>query len=54
MGVGKKQNLVHIIDLGLSKRYKCPKTGKHLEFIKKKNVIGTMRYASLNAHKGYS
>ena len=27
LGFGKKQNLVHIIDLGLSKRYKCPKSG---------------------------
>ena len=36
IGVGKKSNLVHVIDLGLSKRYKCPKTGKHLEFIKTK------------------
>ena len=36
LGFGKKQNLVHIIDLGLSKRYKCPKSGKHLEFVKAK------------------
>lgn len=27
IGAGKKSNLVYMIDYGLSKRYKCPKTG---------------------------
>lgn len=54
IGVGKKQNLVHIIDFGLSKRYKCPKSGQHLEQKPNNNVIGTMRYCSLNAHQGHT
>lgn len=46
-------NLVYIIDFGLSKDYICPETGKHYEFSDNKRFVGTPRYASLNTHLGY-
>jgi serine/threonine protein kinase len=42
-----------MIDFGLSKRYKCPKTGEHVKRKKGKGVIGTPRYCSLNAYRCY-
>ena len=52
IGTSKKQNLIYVIDFGLSKRYICPKTNEHITF-RKTNFIGTPRYSSLNAHLGY-
>jgi serine/threonine protein kinase len=40
--------IIHIIDFGLSKFYQDDE-GKHIPFIEKKGVIGTARYASINA-----
>jgi serine/threonine protein kinase len=42
-----------MIDFGLSKRYKCPKSGKHKEPKKVNGIMGTPRYCSLNAYIGY-
>ena len=39
-----------MIDFGLSKRYKCPKTGDHVKNVKRNCFVGTPRYASANAH----
>jgi len=30
IGTGKKVNIIHLIDFGLSKRYISPKTGLHI------------------------
>ena len=38
-----------MIDLGLAKRYKEPKTGKHIAAKNNKSLTGTARYASMNA-----
>ena len=43
---------VHIIDLGLSKQY-IEDDGKHIKFIEGKGVTGTVRYMSVNNHKGF-
>ena len=42
-----------MIDFGLAKRYKCPKTDEHIKHKLKIGVTGTARYASLNAHEQY-
>ena len=50
IGPNKKTTCVYLIDFGLSKRYKCPKTGEHILEKSKAGVIGTPRFCSLNAH----
>lgn len=45
-------SIVHIIDLGLAKRYRDPKTGDHIPYNDHKSLTGTARYASLNTHLG--
>jgi serine/threonine protein kinase len=44
--------MVYIIDFGLAKRFKDPKTGEHIPYKDGKNLTGTARYASLNTHLG--
>jgi serine/threonine protein kinase len=52
MGLGKKSHIVHLIDFGLSKKYRDPKTHQHIPYKENKNLTGTARYASINAHLG--
>jgi serine/threonine protein kinase len=52
MGVGKKKHLVYVIDFGLAKRYRDPKTGMHNPYLDGKSLTGTARYASINTHLG--
>jgi len=53
MGLGPTADRVHVMDFGLSKRYLDEKTGKHIECAKRSGLTGTVRYTSLNQHKGY-
>merc|ERR1712139_81775 len=52
IGLGKKANQIHIIDFGLAKKYRDPKTQQHIPYRENKNLTGTARYASMNAHLG--
>lgn len=52
MGLGKKGNLVYIIDFGLAKKYRDGRTGMHISYRENKNLTGTARYASINTHLG--
>lgn len=52
MGTGKKKNVVYVIDFGLAKRYRDPKTGMHNPYLDGKSLTGTARYASINTHLG--
>lgn len=52
IGLGKKSNIIHIIDFGLAKQYRDPKTHKHIPFVESKSLIGTSRYASVCNHLG--
>eukprot|EP00392_Amoebophrya_sp_AT5.2_P010533 g10597.t1 len=52
IGLGKKANIVHIIDFGLAKKYRDPRSGRHMPYQENRNLVGTARYASINAHLG--
>jgi len=52
IGLGKKANQVHIIDFGLGKKYRDPKTQQHIPYREGKSLTGTARYASVNTHLG--
>lgn len=51
MGLGRKGNLVYIIDFGLAKKYR-DRFGLHIMYRENKNLTGTARYASINTHIG--
>lgn len=52
MGIGSESQTVYIIDFGLSKKFKDAKTHQHVPYRENKNLTGTARYASVNAHLG--
>ncbi|KAI7875854.1 kinase-like protein [Lichtheimia hyalospora FSU 10163] len=52
MGVGKRGNQVNMIDFGLAKRFRDPRTNAHIPYRENKNLTGTPRYASVNTHLG--
>jgi casein kinase 1 len=52
IGLNKRANHVYVIDYGLAKKYRDPKTMQHIPYTDKKNLTGTARYASINTHCG--
>eukprot|EP00756_Hemistasia_phaeocysticola_P024856 Hpha_TRINITY_DN15975_c1_g4::TRINITY_DN15975_c1_g4_i1::g.71333::m.71333/K02218/CSNK1, CKI; casein kinase 1 len=52
MGCNKRAHHVYVIDLGLAKKYRDPKTGRHIPPKEGKALTGTARYASINTHVG--
>eukprot|EP00672_Neobodo_designis_P020877 CAMPEP_0174828220 /NCGR_PEP_ID=MMETSP1114-20130205/1201_1 /TAXON_ID=312471 /ORGANISM="Neobodo designis, Strain CCAP 1951/1" /LENGTH=337 /DNA_ID=CAMNT_0016061931 /DNA_START=39 /DNA_END=1052 /DNA_ORIENTATION=- len=52
MGLGKRAHHVYIIDFGLAKRYRDPKSGTHIPFREGKRLTGTARYVSTHTHLG--
>lgn len=52
MGLGRRASLVYLIDFGLAKRYRDPRTHVHSMYRENKHLTGTPRYASINNHLG--
>lgn len=53
IGSAKKEHILFMIDFGLTKRFRDPRTGEHISFKTNKGALGTLRFSSLNASKGY-
>ena len=51
MGVGSLNHKCYIIDFGLAKKYRNA-VRQHIPYKEGKNLTGTARYASINAHQG--
>lgn len=53
VGVGKHASVVHIIDFGLSKRFRSPDTHLHIPLRSGCGLTGTSMFASNNSHAGF-
>ena len=48
MGIGKHGNQVNVIDSGLAKKFRDPKTHLHIPYRENKNLTRTARYTSIS------
>jgi hypothetical protein len=53
MGTGKATHLVNVIDFGLAKKFRDPRTSLHIPFKQDgQHGVGTSLFAAINTHLG--
>ena len=53
MGLNELSQYVYLLDFGLAKKYRSSKSLEQIPFVYRNKIIGTARYSSINALKGY-
>lgn len=48
----KASNVIHVVDFGMAKQFRDPKSRVHIAYRERKSLSGTARYMSINTHLG--